>query len=366
MLQCGLLRSNFALAICLSVPCCSVVRAGQRVQTRFASCRLSRDLRGSAFGPPFCDAKLERVKGIEPSSSAWKAAALPLSYTRMSPAFIDASSGVASRRELPPSCAAPHAKAGGGGRTRTYEGVSQRIYSPPPLPLGTLSQTCALASSSSKDKRDWPAGRPGSGALWSATLLEVNGSGGALVNRRRRLRKRPGPYLSWNRPYERRCADRQPDRPKPAPRPGPAQSPARPASRSSAASASSARAATALQPRRRHRRPLRLAHREGGAGESGARDPQAARHRKRRAPSHRGRRRAARRAGDRAARRHRRAAVARRRASGPLSRSRSPALAADRGARAGGRRAGARPDHRSAQCRRDLPLGRGLRRDRRS
>ena len=28
--------------------------------------------------------KLERVKGIEPSSSAWEAAALPLSYTRMS------------------------------------------------------------------------------------------------------------------------------------------------------------------------------------------------------------------------------------------------------------------------------------------
>jgi hypothetical protein len=26
--------------------------------------------------------RLERVKGIEPSSSAWKAAALPLSYTR--------------------------------------------------------------------------------------------------------------------------------------------------------------------------------------------------------------------------------------------------------------------------------------------
>src|SRR5438309_1620896 len=57
--------------------------------------------------------RLERVKGIEPSSSAWKAVALPLSYTR-SPTT------------------------GGGGRTRTYEGVSQRIYSPPPLPLGTL------------------------------------------------------------------------------------------------------------------------------------------------------------------------------------------------------------------------------------
>jgi hypothetical protein len=26
--------------------------------------------------------KLERVKGIEPSSAAWEAAALPLSYTR--------------------------------------------------------------------------------------------------------------------------------------------------------------------------------------------------------------------------------------------------------------------------------------------
>jgi hypothetical protein len=29
------------------------------------------------------DGKLERVKGIEPSYSAWKAAALPLSYTRI-------------------------------------------------------------------------------------------------------------------------------------------------------------------------------------------------------------------------------------------------------------------------------------------
>ena len=33
---------------------------------------------------------------------------------------------------------------GGRGRTRTYEGVSQRIYSPPPLPLGTLSRTSRL------------------------------------------------------------------------------------------------------------------------------------------------------------------------------------------------------------------------------
>jgi hypothetical protein len=30
------------------------------------------------------DRKMERVKGIEPSSLAWEAKALPLSYTRMS------------------------------------------------------------------------------------------------------------------------------------------------------------------------------------------------------------------------------------------------------------------------------------------
>ena len=32
--------------------------------------------------PPLARRRLERVKGIEPSSSAWKAVALPLSYTR--------------------------------------------------------------------------------------------------------------------------------------------------------------------------------------------------------------------------------------------------------------------------------------------
>jgi hypothetical protein len=35
----------------------------------------------SMSGPDTCE--VERVKGIEPSSSAWKAVALPLSYTRI-------------------------------------------------------------------------------------------------------------------------------------------------------------------------------------------------------------------------------------------------------------------------------------------
>src|SRR5262249_11974266 len=47
-------------------------------------------------------------------------------------------------------------QAGGGGRTRTYEGVSQRIYSPPPLPLGTLPRT------------SHPRGCVGLAGLWGA------------------------------------------------------------------------------------------------------------------------------------------------------------------------------------------------------
>ena len=49
---------------------------------------------------------MERVKGIEPSSSGWKPEALPLSYTRFY---------------------------GGGGWIRTNVGVRQRVYSPSPL-----------------------------------------------------------------------------------------------------------------------------------------------------------------------------------------------------------------------------------------
>src|ERR1700737_1908246 len=51
---------------------------------------------------------------------------------------------------------AKRAKAGGRGRTRTYEGVSQRIYSPPPLPLGTLSRTpCMPAGTRFRMTWEW-------------------------------------------------------------------------------------------------------------------------------------------------------------------------------------------------------------------
>ncbi len=102
---------------------------------------------------------LERVKGIEPSSSAWKAVALPLSYTRAREA-LHANPPSAKLRQDPSRPAAGRsaagATAGGGGRTRTYEGVSQRIYSPPPLPLGTLPRT------------SHPRGCVGRAGLWGA------------------------------------------------------------------------------------------------------------------------------------------------------------------------------------------------------
>jgi hypothetical protein len=34
-----------------------------------------------------CNARVERVKGIEPSYAAWEAAVLPLNYTRVGPQF---------------------------------------------------------------------------------------------------------------------------------------------------------------------------------------------------------------------------------------------------------------------------------------
>ena len=57
---------------------------------------------------------LERVSGVEPPPSAWKAEVLPLNYTRL-------------------SRLSPATQTGGGGRIRTYEGYRQQIYSLPPL-----------------------------------------------------------------------------------------------------------------------------------------------------------------------------------------------------------------------------------------
>ena len=68
-------------------------------------------LDGTPSGRPPC---LERVMGIEPTSSAWKAEVLPLNYTRET-----------IRRNSPTdseSNPTGPARTGGGGRIRTYEG----------------------------------------------------------------------------------------------------------------------------------------------------------------------------------------------------------------------------------------------------
>src|SRR5450631_4302716 len=65
--------------------------------------------------------------GIEPTSSAWKAEVLPLNYTRL---IDDAEVLNPDHRICRLSSLPPH---GGGGRIRTYEGVSRQIYSLLPL-----------------------------------------------------------------------------------------------------------------------------------------------------------------------------------------------------------------------------------------
>ena len=71
---------------------------------------------------------LERVMGIEPTPSAWKAEVLPLNYTRQW-SYPTYRLHCCPNLRLP----LPLTHSGGGGRIRTYEGISQQIYSLPPL-----------------------------------------------------------------------------------------------------------------------------------------------------------------------------------------------------------------------------------------
>src|SRR5690606_38340711 len=74
--------------------------------------------------------RMERVKGIEPSSSAWKAVALPLSYTRIR------ATRCGGRRRIDWRLAALARRASEGwwrGLDSNQRRHSQRIYSPSPL-----------------------------------------------------------------------------------------------------------------------------------------------------------------------------------------------------------------------------------------
>jgi hypothetical protein len=76
MLQCGLFRSNFTFAISLSFLNLTVFQnhsSSNAKQLPPSGKFATSDLRRTT---------LERVMGIEPTQPAWKAGALPLSYTR--------------------------------------------------------------------------------------------------------------------------------------------------------------------------------------------------------------------------------------------------------------------------------------------
>ena len=59
--------------------------------------------------------------GIEPTPSAWKAEVLPLNYTRQMTQILRTFAATAA------------GQTGGGGRIRTFEGISRQIYSLLPL-----------------------------------------------------------------------------------------------------------------------------------------------------------------------------------------------------------------------------------------
>ena len=91
--------------------------------------------------------------GIEPTPSAWKAEVLPLNYTRQ------------MTQILRTFAAAAAGQTGGGGRIRTFEGISRQIYSLLPLaawvPLRRKSRIYSGRSRVlSMRSGDWPAWIP--------------------------------------------------------------------------------------------------------------------------------------------------------------------------------------------------------------
>ena len=93
---------------------------------------------------------MERVAGIEPAYSAWKAAALPLSYTRIRLPVKLTSLSVSQSHSL-----LSYFKHWWRGLDSNQRRLSQRIYSPPPLttraPL-LFHRTCPTQISTSTAK----------------------------------------------------------------------------------------------------------------------------------------------------------------------------------------------------------------------
>ena len=94
------------------------------------------DAAASGLGKPVSTDQtlaLERETGIEPASLAWKARVLPLNYSRPGAAARPLPQQLLHQHgyRLPPANSS--GLTGGGGWIRTNVGVSQQIYSLPPL-----------------------------------------------------------------------------------------------------------------------------------------------------------------------------------------------------------------------------------------
>lgn len=129
---------------------------------------------------------VERETGIEPASLAWKAKVLPLNYSR-----LDGPPGRAAPAwPLHSTAAAPGDRAhrltawldrslGGGGWIRTSVGVSQQIYSLPPL--ATRAPLQRAGKYSTRHCSAIPARQPGrpAAALRDATSRRGRRSAGS-------------------------------------------------------------------------------------------------------------------------------------------------------------------------------------------
>jgi hypothetical protein len=135
---------------------------------------------------------MERVPGIEPGYSAWKAAALPLSYTRI--ATVD--TATAASMEALPAVGYGHKNTfkredGGGSRTRTYEGVASGFTVRPLCRSGHSPITTARQDGNTRPVKSVRNPKATVRRVMVGTLRHVNGKDGispaTFPNRANRL-----------------------------------------------------------------------------------------------------------------------------------------------------------------------------------
>ncbi len=142
-----------------------------------------------------------------------------------SPFGLRSSAPSACRAEAQVSVARTGAKAGGGGRNSNLRRLSQRIYSPPPLPLGTLLHgTFARGSAASPEGvagRSYGEGVPGCQLEKRRRLCKVAGKRAISGRYRRRSRSVcPCPAIVRHPVPKRRARIEMAKRPGPAGRSG--------------------------------------------------------------------------------------------------------------------------------------------------